>query len=136
MREGSRTEPLFCESRFGPQKKIANRRFEAICANRSPTNIMNFKIGSFCKSIRTNRSAIRNGPSKLVCPDLSFTSCASWGFSDFGGSSRFLGGFPRFVLPVVFPLQRQGTLKSGNARTMGKIAEFQWENCHQIQSLP
>ena len=32
--QGSRTEPLFSESRFGGPK-IANRRFEAIRANRS-----------------------------------------------------------------------------------------------------
>ena len=32
--QGSRTEPLFCESRFGGLK-VANRRFEAIRANRS-----------------------------------------------------------------------------------------------------
>ena len=35
--EGSRTEPLFCESRFGALT-LANRRFEAIRANRS--NVM------------------------------------------------------------------------------------------------
>ena len=48
--QGSLTEPLFCESRFGGLK-IANRRFEAIRANRS--HVM--KIGVFCESIRTNR---------------------------------------------------------------------------------
>ena len=32
--QGSQTEPLFCESRFGGLK-IANRRFEEIRANRS-----------------------------------------------------------------------------------------------------
>ena len=48
-------EPLFCESRFGGAK-IANRRFEAIRANRSHV----LKIGLFLRidlreSIRTNR---------------------------------------------------------------------------------
>ena len=42
--------PCFCESRFGGLK-IANRRFEAIRANRS--NVM--KYGFFCESIRANR---------------------------------------------------------------------------------
>ena len=52
---GSRTEPLFCESRFGgPQ--IANLRFEAIRANRSHV----VKIGFFFRidlreSIQANR---------------------------------------------------------------------------------
>ena len=49
--QGPRTEPLFCESRFGGLK-VANRRFEAIRANRS--HVM--KIGLCCESIRANRS--------------------------------------------------------------------------------
>ena len=40
--QGSRTELLLCKSRFGALK-LANRRFEAICANRS--NVMT--IGGF-----------------------------------------------------------------------------------------
>ena len=53
--QGSRTEPLFCESRFGGLK-IVNRRFEAIRANRS--HVM--KVEAFLRidlreSIRTNR---------------------------------------------------------------------------------
>ena len=48
--QGSRTELLLCESRFGGLK-VANRRFEAIRANRS--HVM--KIGVFCESTRPNR---------------------------------------------------------------------------------
>ena len=48
--EGSQTEPLFCESRFGGQN-IANHGFEAIRANRSHvTKIVFF----FFLSIRAN----------------------------------------------------------------------------------
>ena len=54
--QGSRTEPLFCESRFGGQAIGANRRVEAIRANR--LHVM--KIGVLlridsCESIRANR---------------------------------------------------------------------------------
>ena len=50
--QGSRTEPLFCELRFGALT-LANRRFEAIRANHS--NVM--KIGFSCESIHANRFA-------------------------------------------------------------------------------
>ena len=57
--QGSRTEPLFCESHFGGLK-IANRRSEAIRANRS--HIVN--TGVFLRinsreSIRANRPDLR-----------------------------------------------------------------------------
>ena len=65
--QGSRTEPFFCESRFGGGGlKIANRRFEAIRANRWHA----MKIGFFVSANRFARIAlIRNlriaGPSKI-----------------------------------------------------------------------
>ena len=60
---GSRIEPLFCESHF-ERLKIANRRFEAIRANRS--HIM--KIGGFLRidSRESPRFGLRiAGPSKF-----------------------------------------------------------------------
>ena len=53
--QGSRTEPLLCESRFGGLK-MANRRLEAIRANRS--NVMKIEVFlriDSCESIRANR---------------------------------------------------------------------------------
>ena len=63
--QGSQTESLFCESRFG-RLKIANRRFEAIHANRSHLMLMFF----FCSANRfvekRPRFALQTaGPSKL-----------------------------------------------------------------------
>ena len=53
---GSRTEPLFCESRFGVLE-VANCRLQAIRTNRSNVmkNIFCSLRVSLCESIRTNR---------------------------------------------------------------------------------
>ena len=71
--QGSRTEPLFCESRYGGLK-IANRRFEAIRVNRAHVTAHYENKGCLCESIRANRPDSRcESPghlsSGLVDPD-------------------------------------------------------------------
>ena len=60
--QGSRTEPLSCESRFGGLK-VANRRFEAIRANRS--HVARIGVSLRIDSRESSRFALRiAGPSK------------------------------------------------------------------------
>ena len=68
--QGSRSEPLFCESRFGG---LTNRRFEAIRANRLHVmKIWGFSANQFARIFSQRKSprfALRIAwPSKLLIP--------------------------------------------------------------------
>ena len=100
--QGSRTEPLFCESRFGGLTlTIANRRLEAIRANRS--HFMKEFFFVRIDSRESPRFALRiAGPSKFIV----LLSVFHLFPNNFGGSAEktnpcLFGGFP-----CLFPKQQ------------------------------
>ena len=106
----SRAEPLFCESSFRGLQIAANRRFEAIRANRS--RIM--KKGFFFKGRQTRGFADLD----LSFLFLSFfvLFCPFWDFPNFSGifpiCSGMVRGFSRFVLFLYLGLLRAPTRNS------------------------